>query len=223
MQNKFSSNPFEFSRQQSDDTSSSLSLSSEPEVSQYKASQSLFNPYKFADRQICGSEAPAPLSNNPSPIPPTPAPAGTKLWFFGGYFSRIQNRDAAYFVHPRHIEAIPVNEAPDALPEACMRHEMLKWFPKLELQPQTIIESNYESFRSKLNLKPHPKNENSPKFPAIDLNRKVTFSDKCLTFVVYDNDLCRGENGGEKEENTQDIAPSPTAPETTTSTKTTSK
>uniref|UniRef100_A0AC35FRT0 LITAF domain-containing protein n=1 Tax=Panagrolaimus sp. PS1159 TaxID=55785 RepID=A0AC35FRT0_9BILA len=67
-------NSFEFSRQQSDDTSS-LSSSSEPEISQYKASQRFFNPYQFAGRQICGSEAPSVKSastENHAKGPPPP-------------------------------------------------------------------------------------------------------------------------------------------------------
>uniref|UniRef100_A0A914YS14 Uncharacterized protein n=1 Tax=Panagrolaimus superbus TaxID=310955 RepID=A0A914YS14_9BILA len=86
---------------------------------------------------------------------------------------------------------------------------MLKWFPKLELQSQTIIESNFQSIRIKLKLKSHPKNENVPKFFPLESNRKVTFSDTCLAFIVYENDPCRGETAGEKEENTQDIAVTP--------------
>uniref|UniRef100_A0AC34GG32 Uncharacterized protein n=1 Tax=Panagrolaimus sp. ES5 TaxID=591445 RepID=A0AC34GG32_9BILA len=94
------------------------------------------------------------------------------MFLFGCYYSRIQKRDAASFEQPRRIEAIPFNEQPDPLPEACMRHEMLKWFPKLELQSQTITESNFQSLRTKLKLKSHPKNENISKFLPLDSNRK---------------------------------------------------
>ena len=36
---------------------------------------------------------------------------------------------------------------------------------------------------------------------------RVTFAESCLAFVVYENDVCRGEI--EKEENTQDAVSSP--------------
>uniref|UniRef100_A0A7E4USB4 Uncharacterized protein n=1 Tax=Panagrellus redivivus TaxID=6233 RepID=A0A7E4USB4_PANRE len=132
---------------------------------------------------------------------------------FQCYYNKAQRREAHNLDVTHKVEAVPLHEMPEAGAEACLRHEMLKWYPRLELQKESITNENYKTAAKRLGVKPHPAKEPEMNFAKLDPNRHVTFADSCLVYIVYENDVCRGEI--EKEENTADInsqSPPPSPP-----------
>ncbi|KAI6227139.1 hypothetical protein M3Y95_00695000 [Aphelenchoides besseyi] len=106
------------------------------------------------------------------------------------------------------VRVVPFVEPPDAATEAALRHDMMRFYPKLQLQPESITNSNYQTIKTRFekSLGKHPTKE--PQLPERPLcTNKITFDDTCLVYVVYGNDVCRGE--AEKEENTLDEAIKP--------------
>jgi translation elongation factor EF-Ts len=55
--------------------------------------------------------------------------------------------------------ASSTDNQPDASAEAIMRHEMKKFYPKLQLQTQSITNDNYKTVKSRFNITKHPATE----------------------------------------------------------------
>ncbi|KAI6191410.1 hypothetical protein M3Y97_00225300 [Aphelenchoides bicaudatus] len=121
------------------------------------------------------------------------------------------------------IRVVPFNDLQhDVAGEAAMRHEMEKFYPKLQLCSKSITNDNYKTVKSRFKhlqakhpakeppLAERPHKQVSLFFCVLGfyLLFRVTFEDTCFVFLVYATDPCRGESN-EKEENTADEALNP--------------
>ncbi|TKR82420.1 hypothetical protein L596_016149 [Steinernema carpocapsae] len=85
------------------------------------------------------------------------------LLFVGCLQRRAVQRDR--LKQCKSLEVMPMIEMPDTGKEAWIRHSQQKWFPKLELQKESITNENFDSAKTRCRFTPHPKT--APKFGHI--------------------------------------------------------